>query len=107
MEHYLENLSRPLAARKLLAEAAQGRASGAAAVDAKVQEIARSGGFALPKGHPMHATMAAMVRSAWEAVARQEEEWAKGNWSLDNLPVFDAAPPRQPRADAHRGGGAP
>ncbi len=48
------------------------------------------------------------MRTAWEAIARQEEEWAKGGWSLDNLPVSmlrrlgghapplaAAAPPRQ------------
>ncbi len=104
VERYLENLTRPLSIRKLLAEAAQGRASGVVAVDAKAQEIARSGGFVLPKGHPMQATMAAMVRAAWEAVARQEEEWAKGGWSLDNLPVSmrrhlgGHAPPSTPTA---------
>ncbi len=109
VERHLENLTRPLAARKLLAEAAQGRASGVAALDAKVEEIARSGGFVLPKGHPMRATVASLVRTAWDAIARQEEEWAKGGWSLDNLPVSmlrhlgghapppsaAAAPPRQ------------
>jgi integrase len=87
IERYVADLTRPLRTRKLLADAAQGYASGTAAVDAKVEEIARANGFVLPRHHPMRATVAAMVRTAWTAVAEQEETWAKGSWSLDNLPV--------------------
>jgi integrase len=87
IERYVADLTHPLATRKLLADAAQGYSSGTAVVDTKVEEIGRANGFVLPRHHPMHATVAAMVRTAWAAITEQEETWARGSWSVDNLPV--------------------